>query len=131
MLKNYFSFLKEVTVPFYYASNFIKLLAGYYLKKNFYRPTDWLSLGNKLRFLAYRFIQLSSSLTRLKLEKKASFEDDRYLKILFYLKVQPEATEAYAETFCDDQSLIIDKLQNLSPPNTRIYIKEHPDDEKK
>ena len=128
--KNYFRFLKEVTVPFYYASNFIKLLAGYYLKKNFYRPTDWLSLGNKLRFLAYRFIQLSSSLTRLKLEKKASFEDDRYLKILFYLKVQPEATEAYAETFCDDQSLIIDKLQNLSPPNTRIYIKEHPDDER-
>jgi hypothetical protein len=130
IVKKYLSYFKDFIIPLHYAINFIKLLPYHYLIKKVYKPIDWLFLGNKLRFFAYKFIQRTSNLQRLKLEKKFFFKNDKCLKILFYLKVQPEATEAYADTFCDDQLLILDKLQNISPPNTKIYIKEHPDDER-
>ena len=57
--------------------------------------------------------------------------NDKALKILFFKKVQPEATESFTnESFYDDQLLVIDKLKSLSPVGTKIYIKEHPDESK-
>jgi len=128
IFKAYFQFIKNVISPIYYAFKIVKLVFGYYFVKKSYKPAEWLSFGNKLRFFSYKFIQLTSSIQRKNLEKKLSFKNDKSLKILLYLKVQPEATEAFTETYCDDQLLIIDKLQSLSPPNTKIYIKEHPDE---
>ena len=128
LFKTYFQHLKNIISPIFYALKVIKLVFGYYLVKKLYKPAEWLSAGNKLRFFSYKFIQLTSSVQRSNLEQKLNFENDKSLRILFYLKVQPEATEAYTDTYCDDQLLIIDKIQSLSPFNTKIYIKEHPDE---
>ena len=42
---------------------------------------------------------------------------------MLFLKVQPEAKEAFGESYCDDQLLIIDKLQNISPLTQRFISK--------
>ena len=87
--------------------------------------SDWLSLGNMSRLLAYKYIQKTSNLFRSKLEKKILPKKNKSLKIIFCLKHQAEATEAFSNLYCYDQLLIIDKLKNISSPNTEIYIKEH------
>jgi len=127
IFKNYLEFLKNFIAPFYYALNFLKSLVNQNLKNISLSTSQWMYLGNKLRFFAYKFIQLENIKLRSRIEKSFFFEDDGYLKILYYLKVQPEATEAFLDCYYDDQSLVLDKLQNLSPPKTKIYIKEHPD----
>lgn len=48
-------------------------------------------------------------------------------KILFYLKVQPEATEGFPENFITNPLVMLSKLLEKSPRNTTVFIKEHPD----
>jgi hypothetical protein len=59
------------------------------------------------------------------LEKDSSSDN---LKVLFYLKVQPEATEGFTEDeFITNPLVMIDELLRTLPDNAVIYLKEHPD----
>ena len=129
LFKKYIYLLKDFIRPIYYASRILKMLLLHNLNIKINKPVKWLLSGNKSRGLAQTYIQKTSSLLRKNLEKNYSIEKDNSIKILYYLKNQPEATEAYSGSLCDDQLLIIDKLQNISPSNIQIYIKEHPQEE--
>ncbi len=117
--------LKAFISPIYYAMELCIMIIKYSFNQKLYMPIDWLFLGNKSRFHSYRYIQKTSNLYRSKLEKKFLLKKNKSVKILFCLKNQPEATEAHSNLYRFDQLLIIDKLQNISSPNTEIYIKEH------
>ena len=49
------------------------------------------------------------------------------LKVLFYLKVQPEATEAFSSEFITNSHIMVDQLSKALPKNSIIYVKDHPD----
>ena len=125
IFKKYVLQLKELISPIYYAMNFCKMIIRYNFSKTTFAPPDWLNLGNKSRYLAYKFIQKTSKLLRSKLEKKDLPKRNKSIKILLCLKHQAEATEAHSNLYRYDQLLIVDKLKNISSPNTEIYIKEH------
>ena len=123
--KSYF-LLKDILRPLYYATSLCKMILKHNFNIKIYKPTDWLFSANKSRFLSQKYIQKTSNLLRSTLEKDYISEKNQSIKIILFLKVQPEAKEAFGDLYYDDQLLIIDKLQNISSHNAEIYIKEHP-----
>lgn len=129
-IKKYFSLIIDNLRPFVYGFALSKKIFYYNFNKKYSKPADWLEYGSKFKYLSYKYINIISSNLRENLEKKYNFDQEKYIKILFFLKVQPEATEGFSSSVYDDQSNVIDKLQKLAPPNTKIFIKEHPDEER-
>ena len=125
LFKKNIHLLKDIIRPIFYAANLCKMILNHNFNIKLHKPTDWLFLGNKSRALSQKYIQKTSNLLRLKLEKNYISKKNQSIKIILFLKVQPEAKEAFGESYLH-QLLIIDKLQNISPLNTEIYIKEHP-----
>ncbi len=128
-IKIFIELLKDMTRPFYYSIRLFTMLLQHNLNLKINSPVNWLYIGNKSRGLSQKYIQKTSSILRKSLENDILPEKSKSIKILFYLKIQPEATEALSNILYNDQLLIIDKLQNISPLGTKIYIKEHPTDE--
>jgi hypothetical protein len=125
IFKKHVSQLKDLIKPIYYAKNFCKMIIKYNFSKTTFVPPDWLYIGNKSRFLAFKYIQKTSSLLRSQLEKKDLPKKNKSIKILLCLKHQAEVTEAFSDSYRYDQLLMVDKLQNISDSNPEIYIKEH------
>ena len=130
LINKYTSLVKDILRPIFYGFKLSKKIIDYYYKKKYSKPADWLMYGNKSRYLSYDFIKKNSYNMRLNLEKNNLLEQKNFIKILFFLKVQPEATEGFSDSIYDDQSIVIDRLQNLAPSNSKIFIKEHPDEER-
>ena len=126
-INKYISLVKDALRPIFYGFKLSKKIISYNNKKKYLKPADWLMHGNKSRFLYYKFINRTSNDLRISLEKNYIEDQKNSIKILFFLKVQPEATEGFSDSKYDDQSVVIDKLQYLAPPNSKIFIKEHPD----
>ncbi len=60
--------------------------------------------------------------------KKIEVQDKSVaLRALFYLKVQPEATEAFSPDFVTNSHVMVDQILALLPENSILYIKDHPD----
>jgi hypothetical protein len=130
LFSKYVSSVEDVLRPIFYGFKLSKKMIIYTINKKYSKPADWLMHGNKSRFLSYKYINKNSINFRLSLEKNYKLNQDKVIKILFFLKVQPEATEGFSDSIYDDQSIVIDKLQSIAPPNTEIFIKEHPDEER-
>lgn len=125
------SLFKDLIRSYFHAFTLSKLIFNYHFKNKKIKTSSWIAAGNKLNFLSQKYVNKTSKNILAELKSNTFMEKRKNKKILFFLKVQPEATEAFPTNhFYEDQSLIIDKIISFSPIGTEIFIKEHPDAER-